>query len=65
MGKTETPLPPLPPPGREFHEFFGETKRSKKAREEWQKENERREKHNAEIRKKRMTLIEQKETGLK
>ncbi len=52
MGKTEI-LKPLPPPGREIHEVFGETKASKKATADWHKENERRKKHNEEIRKKK------------
>jgi hypothetical protein len=64
MGKTEM-LPPLCPPGREIHEVFGETKASKKATTDWRKENEHRKKHNGEIRKKGMTLIEQSEAGLR
>jgi hypothetical protein len=58
-------LRPLPPPGRELHEVLGETKASKKVMADWRKENERRKKHNEEIRKKRMTLIEQSEAGLR
>jgi len=64
MGKIEF-LEPVFPPGRTISEAFGETKESKKATADWYKENERRKKINEEIRKKRMTRIEQIEAGLK
>lgn len=70
MGRTEVPRP-VPCPGREIREGWGETRRSKEARKKWMtmeliKEAQR---NRVEIEEKemgrRMTLIEQKEKGLR
>jgi len=64
MEKTEY-LKPIFPPGKEIHEFFGETKKSKKARADWCIENKKRKEYNKGLLKKKMTLIEQVEAGLR
>ena len=70
MGQTETPhallksLKPEFPPGREFG-FFGETKRSKQRRKDWEQREEKRKELLAVVRNRKLTIIEQKEAGLR
>lgn len=75
MGLTEAPtalpeslkpesLKPEFPPGREFG-FFGETKRSKQRYKEWKEREQKRKELLAIERNRKLTIIEQKEKGLR